>query len=156
LKKHGIRYDERFRYASDYHFVFQCAKRFKLFNIDPVLVKYRIRNDGITGSRFLEQQKFAAQIRRGIVSHYFGRYMDVSERDLICAVLGREKKPETDISKTERALNRILEINHAEKLFPKDILYTLLCKAAADLIDHFGKSPVRQSLPPVHPEGKSS
>jgi len=128
LKKHRIKYDERFTYASDYHFVFLCAKHFSIFNIDRVLVRYRLRNDGITGRKFPEQQKFAAQIRREIISHSFGPSMSVSEVDTVCMVLTGQKPPGTaaNVSEIEAVLNKALEINVVKKTFPQYMLYDFL------------------------------
>lgn len=136
LKKHNIKYDERFKYASDYYFVFHCAKFFRIFNINQTLVSYRLRSDGITGSKYYEQQKFASQIRKEIILYYLGSSMTSFEIDLVCVIVTNQKPRETKINffEIERTLNKVLAINHERKVFPQHKLYNYLGQAVLNFL----------------------
>jgi glycosyltransferase involved in cell wall biosynthesis len=132
LSKHQIQYDEKFRYASDYHFVFQCSKYFHIHNIADTLVHYRLTPTGITKTKFLEQQQFAARIRLEVFQHYFSAILSAGDLEIIDSVFNRYGRGTTHfkIDDIQALFNRLLDYNYKEGFFNKKDLYELLYKVS--------------------------
>jgi Glycosyltransferases involved in cell wall biogenesis len=127
LKKYGIKYDEQFIYASDYHFVFQCSKYFRIQNIQDILLSYRINPTGITKSKFELQQQYAKIIRNQIYQYYFGNILTTTEYKIIEDISDKycQKRLHDDTS-IEALLNKILEYNSSQRKLPQKKLYNVL------------------------------
>ncbi len=131
LKKHGIKYDERFLYASDYHFVFQCSKYFRILGIEDILLSYRINFDGITISKFEIQQEHARVIRKEIFAYYFGKLLTLSEYDIIQDLSDKYfSKKLYDKLRVERLLNKMLDYNNQSRMLSQQHLYRILISLA--------------------------
>jgi len=127
LEKHRIRYDEHYRYASDYHFVFQCSKCFNTHNISDVLVDYRINPDGITQAKFTEQQQCASAIRKEVFRHYFSEVLTPDGLAIVEKIFNRHNRADSvDMGDVETLFNRFLVHNHEKKHFHRKGLYDLL------------------------------
>jgi len=135
LKKYNISYNEDFKYAADYHFVFQCSKFFKIYNIQDTLVDYRVSPKGITQTKFLEQQNYAAKIRLEIFAYYFEEILS-SENYLILDSLFNKHSEyrETKILEIEQVVNKILEYNYQFKKLNQKKLYDMFNEFAIRLI----------------------
>ena len=135
LKHYNIRYNESFKYASDYHFVFQCSKFFKILNLDHILLKYRLTPNSITQSKFEEQQKYAAKIRLEIFNYYFGEVLNQEDYLIINSLFNKHSKYcKIESSEIEDLLNRMLEYNFLNKKFNQNKLYNLFYNHATALI----------------------
>lgn len=127
LKKYKIRYKEQYRYASDYHFVFQCSKYFNTHNIPDVLVNYRINLSSITKTKFVEQQQCATKIRLEVFKHYFSEIITSKDIENIDAIFNRyNNTKKIDINEMELLFNQFLAYNYEKNHFHKKGLYDLL------------------------------
>jgi len=118
LEKYGIAYDDRYRYASDYHFVFQCCTHFNTHNISDVLVDYRINPDGITQTKFMEQQRCASAIRAEVFRHYFSEVLTPDGLALVDKIFNQHNSGDkVDMGDVETLFNLFLVHNHEKKHF---------------------------------------
>lgn len=128
LKKYNISYEEKYRYASDYHFVFQCSTYFKILNIPEYLVLYRTNPNSITKTKFKEQQHYASQIRRNILGYFFGDILSPTDYDIFDKLMCRYKSNNNpaNLDQIEKCINKILIYNQKEKFFSQSTLYKFL------------------------------
>ena len=135
LKKFKIRYDESFKYASDYHFVFQCSCYFKIFNIAERLLQYRLNPKSITKTKFLEQQMYASKIRLAIFRYYFDKVLSQSDLEIIDKVFHKHhRQTHISVDIIQNVFNKLLVYNYEKENFDKKELYDLFYKTSIEYL----------------------
>lgn len=67
FEKYGLKYDENYAHAEDYELWSRAIRYLKIANIQEVLLKYRIHEDSITGSKLEEQIACARRIQKNML-----------------------------------------------------------------------------------------
>jgi hypothetical protein len=95
-------------------------------------VHYRLTPTGITKTKFLEQQQFAARIRLEVFQHYFSAILSAGDLEIIDSVFNRYGRGTTHfkIDDIQALFNRLLDYNYKEGFFNKKDLYELLYKVS--------------------------
>lgn len=70
LKKYNLFYDSTFKYAQDYELWNRFHSYTSFYNLQDVLLKYRITDKQITKKKYREQQVYAAKIRRSSIQKF--------------------------------------------------------------------------------------
>jgi glycosyltransferase involved in cell wall biosynthesis len=127
LKKYSIRYDTKFHYASDYHFVFQCIKNFKIINIEKNLTNYRINKNGITSTKKIEQQSYASEIREQIIKFYFSSHLKNEQIVIFCSFLSPSFTTMSyNLTHLIACIQNAIDCNEKNKYFKQNMFINLL------------------------------
>ncbi len=74
LDKNEIRYNQKFKMAQDYDFAVRCIQKFKIVNLNKVLLYYRVHPNQIGKNGFSEQTQYADDVRRNQLDLLFDDY----------------------------------------------------------------------------------
>ncbi|WP_104384988.1 glycosyltransferase [Sphingobacterium sp. HMA12] len=126
LDKYNITYNESYRFASDYDFVFQCSKFFPIYNLDQNLVSYRVHEKSISTSTFDEQQAFASEIRKTIFLHYFPELnnQDLDNLDILLNRFTLQRK--INMTSLQCTIDKLLDFDLQHISFGNDRIYSFL------------------------------
>jgi len=127
VEKYKLMYSTNYVYASDYDFVFQCSKYFKIYNLADYCVSYRVHYQNITHSKRVLQQECAFQIRRDILNYYFGDILSASELRFVNELF-QDNRSELNLSYVESIFNKMLMFNMKSKSLKNTELYKFLYK----------------------------
>ncbi|MDV2446487.1 hypothetical protein CMU93_03105 [Elizabethkingia anophelis] len=127
IRKHKLFYNTKYTVASDYDFIYQCSKKIRIFNIDDILVKYRIHENNITNTKRNEQINYSNTIRSLMFKEMFGKVLNVKDYSIINKAFSREiiTINKYEIDHLLLILNRILDYNLKNKIFQPTLLYNL-------------------------------
>ncbi|RBQ07845.1 glycosyltransferase [Pedobacter miscanthi] len=122
IKKHNLRYNERYMYAGDYDFVARMIQLFKVVNLDKVLVQYRIHPSQISSAKKREQQRFAKEIRGRQLDIFQIRYTK-KDLKLYLSVISEQILTREKIDSAIVWFNKLLNANEIVCAFDKKLLF---------------------------------
>lgn len=128
IKKHGLLYDTRYRYAADYDFVWRCSTAFPIFNLREKLLMYRVHPNQISSNYSSEQRRYAEEIRAKQFSR-LGVRIPSEAMDLINRMMAYGVLTEDELQAVLHVFGNVLEFNRINRVYASNILYRFLQSA---------------------------
>lgn len=123
VKRYHILYDENLRYSADYRFAVQCSRKFKICNIDQILIYYRKHADQISEQKKDQQIRYANEVRINQLNRF---RLNPSRADLASHLELMQFRSHMEIHQRINWFNRILAANLKLKVYNHLRLYDFL------------------------------
>jgi glycosyltransferase involved in cell wall biosynthesis len=125
VRKHGLYYNESYRYASDHDWVVRASSLFPISNINDPVLFYRRHARQISSSNLHEQISFGDQIRINQLA-FFGIDPTETEKTLHLAFIKSEANVHFDEKTMDKWIERLLVSNKRNQYYSQQKLQNFL------------------------------
>lgn len=123
--KHGLLYNESYRFASDYDFIVRAMRYFPVSTIKDVLLMYRVHESQITVRHSSDQKRYANQIRKSQLK-WLGIRFSEQEFQQHLSLLESKKNSSFCINDYQKWIKKLLSRNESIGYYNNRLLSAFL------------------------------